>query len=66
MALGGTMVAPDSMLSVSFNLATYRGEQGYSGALVARVAPKVYVSAGVAGSTAKSSAGGRVGVTFGL
>ncbi|TCJ32185.1 hypothetical protein E0504_44430 [Parafrankia sp. BMG5.11] len=66
MALGGTMVAPDSTISMSFNLATYRGEQGYSGAIVGRVAPRVYVSAGVAGSTAKSSTGGRVGVTFGL
>src|SRR5690606_19525539 len=61
MALGGTMVVPDSALSVNFNLATYRGEQGFSGTVAARVAPRVYVSAGIAGSTAKKSTGGRVG-----
>ena len=66
MALGGTMVVPDSSVSINFNAATYRGEQGFSGTIAARVAPKVYVSAGVAGSTAKKSTGGRVGVAFGL
>ena len=66
MALGGTMVVPDSNISISFNAATYRGQQGFSGTVAARVAPKVYVSAGVAGSTAKKSTGGRVGVAFGL
>jgi len=66
MALGGTMVVPDSNVSFSFNLATYRGEQGYSGTVVARVAPKVYISGGFAGSSAKRSNGGRVGVAFGM
>ena len=66
MALGGTMVAPDSAISVNFNAATYRGEQGFSGSVVARLAPRIYVSGGVAGSTSKGSTGGRVGVTFGL
>jgi hypothetical protein len=66
MALGGTMVVPDSSISVSFNAATYRGEQGFSGTVAARVAPRVYVSAGVAGSSAKGSTGGRVGIAFGL
>jgi hypothetical protein len=66
MALGGTMVVPDSNVSINFNAATYRGEQGFSGSVVARVAPKIYVSGGIAASTAKGSTGGRVGVAFGL
>jgi hypothetical protein len=66
MALGGTMVVPDSRVSLSFNAATYRGEEGFSGSIVARVAPKIYLSGGVAGSSAKGSTGGRVGVAFGL
>lgn len=65
MAMGGTMVVPDANVSMSFNIATYRGQQGFSGAIVGRVAPKVYINAGVAGSTVKKSTGGRVGVTFG-
>lgn len=66
MAMGGTMLVPDSPLSVSFNLSTYRGEQGFSGALVGRVAKRVYVNGGIAGSTVKGSTGGRVGIAFGL
>ena len=66
MAMGGTMIVPDSDVSVSFNLATYRGEQGFSGAAVVRLAPRVYVSGGIAGSTVKGSTGGRVGVAFGF
>lgn len=66
LALGGTMIVPDSTVSMSFNLATYRGEQGFSGAVVIQAAPKVYISGGVAGSTVKGSTGGRVGVAFGL
>uniref|UniRef100_UPI0035CAE352 YadA C-terminal domain-containing protein n=1 Tax=uncultured Sphingomonas sp. TaxID=158754 RepID=UPI0035CAE352 len=65
-ALGGTMIVPDSTLSVSFNLATYRGQQGFSGAVVGRVSPKVYVNAGVGGSTVRGSTAGRVGISFGL
>jgi len=65
MALGGTLLPPDSNFALSFNLATYRGEQGFSGAAVARVTDTVWVSAGVAGSTVKGSTGGRAGVTFG-
>jgi hypothetical protein len=64
--LGGAVIVPDSKLSLSFNLATYRGEQGFSGAVVGRVSRRVYVSAGVAGSTAKGSTGARVGISFGL
>lgn len=60
------MVVPDSDVSMSFNLATYRGQQGFSGAIVGRVAPKVYINAGVGGSTVRGSAAGRVGISFGL
>src|SRR3546814_12899704 len=66
MAMDGTMIVPDSTVSVSFNLATYRGEQGFSGAAVLRLTPRVYVSGGIAGSTVKGSTGGRVGVAFGF
>lgn len=66
MALGGTMIVPDSNVSASFNLATYRGEQGFSGAVVVRAAPRVYVSGGFAGSTVRGSTGGRVGLAIGF
>ncbi|WP_373476757.1 YadA-like family protein [Sphingorhabdus sp.] len=65
MALGGTLLIPDKALSVTFNLATYRGEQGFSGALVAQVKENIWISGGVAGSTVKRSTGGRVGISFG-
>lgn len=65
-ALGGTMIVPDSTISVSFNLATYRGEQGFSGAVVAQLAPKIYAQVGVAGSSVRGSTTGRVGIAFGL
>ncbi|MGB3318417.1 MAG: hypothetical protein WBA75_05195, partial [Sphingopyxis granuli] len=66
MAMGGTMIVPDSNVSVSFNLATYQGEQGFSGAAVVRLTPRVYVSGGFAGSTVKGTTGGRVGIAFGF
>lgn len=65
MALGGTMLLPDTSVSVSFNLATYRGEQGFSGAVVAKVRENIWVSGGIGGSTVKRSTGGRVGISFG-
>jgi trimeric autotransporter adhesin len=65
LALGGAAIVPDSNVSMSFNLSTYRGQQGFSGSLIGRVSEKVYVSGGFAGSTVKGSTGGRVGVTFG-
>ena len=65
MAMGGTVMPPDSRLALSFNLATFRGEQGFSSAAVAKVVDRVYLSGGVAGSTVKGSTGGRVGVTVG-
>jgi hypothetical protein len=65
MALGGTVIPPGSTLALSFNLATYRGVQGFSVAAVARVSEAAWISGGIAGSTARGSTGGRVGVTFG-
>ena len=65
MAMGGTIIPADADGAVSFNLATYRGEQGFSGIAVIKAAPKIYFNAGVAGSTVRGSTGGRVGVTFG-
>lgn len=65
MALGGTVIPPDASFSLSVNLATYRGEQGFSAAAVARLDDRVWLSGGIAGSTVKGSTGGRVGVTFG-
>ena len=34
MALGGTIMPPNSTFAVSFNLSTYRGEQGFSAAAI--------------------------------
>ncbi|MEA3060369.1 MAG: trimeric autotransporter adhesin, partial [Sphingomonadales bacterium] len=65
MALGGTIMPPDSTIAVSFNLATYRGQQGFSASGVARLAPHVWANAGIAGSTVRGSTGGRAGVTLG-
>lgn len=65
MALGGTVMPADMHLAVSFNLATYRGQQGFSGAVVARVSDHIWVSGGFAGSTVHGSNGGRAGMTFG-
>ncbi|MEP2139214.1 MAG: YadA-like family protein, partial [Erythrobacter sp.] len=66
MALGGQMIVPDSTVSFSLNASTFQGEQGFAGSVSARLAEKVYISAGVAGSTASDSTGGRVGVAFGF
>ena len=65
-ALGGTMIVPDSAVSMSFNLATYRGQQGFAGSVVGRLSQRIYVNAGVAGSTMRGSTTGRVGISFGL
>jgi trimeric autotransporter adhesin len=64
MAMGGTIMPADANVAMSFNLATYRGQQGFSGVFVAKASEHVYINAGVAGSTVKGSTGGRVGVTF--
>ena len=42
MALGGTMVVPDSNISFNLNAATYRGEEGFSGSVFS-LAPAVRV-----------------------
>ncbi|WP_158298935.1 YadA-like family protein [Sphingomonas psychrotolerans] len=60
------MIVPDSAVSMSFNLATYRGQQGFSGSVVGRISPKIYVNAGVGGSTVRRSTAGRIGISFGL
>ena len=62
MAMSGTMIVPDSDVSLSLNLSTYRGQQGFSGAVVGRVFDRVYVSGGIAGSTVSGTTGGRVSV----
>lgn len=64
MALGGTIMPGDAKLAISFNLATYRGEQGFSTAVTAKASDHVYVSAGFTGSTVKGSTGARVGMTL--
>lgn len=65
MAIGNAFLPEGQSVAISFNLATYRGEQGFSGAVVARVNDHVWVSGGFAGSTIRGSAGGRAGITFG-
>jgi trimeric autotransporter adhesin len=65
MALGNAFLPEGKNIAMSFNLATYRGEQGFSGSIVARVNNNVYFSGGFAGSSVKGSTGGRAGVTFG-
>lgn len=66
MALAGTTIVPDSNLSVSFNLSTYQGKQGFSATVAGRIVERVYVTGGVAGSTVRGTTGGRVGLTFGM
>ncbi|OAN97786.1 hypothetical protein A8B75_19905, partial [Sphingomonadales bacterium EhC05] len=66
MALGGTTIVPDSNWSMSFNLSTYEGEQGFSSSIVGRMTDNIFLSAGIAGSTVGGTTGGRVGVTFGF
>jgi len=65
MALGGVFLPPDKHFAVSFNLATFAGERGFAASAVGKVSPAIYLNAGIAGSTAKRSTGGRVGITFG-
>jgi hypothetical protein len=65
MALGGTVMPADVDFALSFNLATFRGQQGFSGSLVARISERVWVSSGIAGSTVGGSTGARAGITFG-
>jgi trimeric autotransporter adhesin len=65
MAMGGTIIPADANGAISFNLSTYRGQQGFSGVIVQKVSSKVYANFGIAGSTVKGSTGARVGVTIG-
>ena len=64
-ALGGSFLPPDANFSINFNLATYRGEQGFAGSLVGRVSEEVYITGGIAGSTVRGSTTGRVGIAIG-
>jgi hypothetical protein len=66
MAMGGAVIVPDSNVSINFNLATYRGQQGFSASVAGRINDRLYITAGVAGSTVKGSTGGRVGMAFGF
>lgn len=64
MAMGGTIMPPDAKVAVSFNLATYRKQQGVSVSGVAKVGRHVYASGAFAGSTVRGSNAGRVGMTL--
>jgi trimeric autotransporter adhesin len=55
----------DMNVAISFNLATYRGQQGFSGSVVARVSPHVWFNAGAATGTVRGSTGDRAGMTIG-
>jgi hypothetical protein len=65
MAIGNAFLPEGQKLAISFNLATYRGEQGFSGSIVTRVSDRIWLSGGVAGSSVRGSTGGRAGITFG-
>ena len=63
MALGSAIAVPDKAFSLSLNVATYGGEQGFAGTMTGRLSDSVYVSAGVAGN---SGGRGRVGAQAGV
>lgn len=64
LALGGAVIVPGSNVSMNLNLSTYRGEQGFAFSIAGRVSDKVYLTAGVGGSTVSGSTGGRVGMAI--
>ncbi len=66
MAMSGTMIVPDSTWSMSFNLSSFNGEQGFSTSVVGRLTDNIYLSGSVAGSTVKSTTGGRIGLAIGF
>jgi hypothetical protein len=66
MALSGTTIVPEKDWSMSFNLAIFEGEQGFSTSLVGRVTESLYISGGITGSTVGGTTSGRVGFTFGF
>ena len=66
MALSGTTIVPDKDWSMSFNLATFEGQQGFSTAVVGRVTEGLYISGGITGSTVQGTTAGRVGLAFGF
>ncbi|WP_108791350.1 YadA-like family protein [Erythrobacter sp. Alg231-14] len=65
-ALSGTTIIPDKDVSMSFNLANFDGEQGFSTSIVTRITDEVYISGGVTGSTVRGTTAGRVGLSFGF
>jgi hypothetical protein len=65
MAMGGTVIPPGTTMALSFNLAPFRGEQGFSGAFVGRITRNIWVNASAAIGTGGSSSGGRAGFTIG-
>ncbi len=65
-ALSGTTIIPDKDVSMSFNLANFDGEQGFSTSIVTRVTDEVYISGGVTGSTVRGTTAGRIGLSFGF
>jgi len=42
------------------------GERGFAGSIAGRLSDSVYVTGGIAGSTVRNSATGRVGMMFGF
>ena len=64
MAMGGTQLPANAKFAVSLDVSTYRGEQGFSAGFALRAPDNITISGGLAGSTVKDSAGGRVGMTF--
>ena len=65
MSLPLRRIVPGKAVSVSMNVSSYRGEQGFAGSIAGRVTDSLYVTAGVAGAT-RGTATGRVGMMFGF
>lgn len=66
MALGGITIVPDSDWTMSLNLATLGGQQGFSTSIVGRVTERVDICGGITGSSVNGTTAGRVGVAFGF
>lgn len=64
MAMSGAILPPDANIALTLNLSSYRGEQGFAGALNMRATDRIYFNAALAGSSVSGSTGGRVGMTF--
>ncbi|MFM7028397.1 MAG: YadA-like family protein [Chakrabartia sp.] len=65
-ALGGSVILPDTKFSLSGNVGFYKGAQAVAMTAAARLAPNVYLTGAVGGGLNKNgSAGGRVGFAIG-